>query len=138
MSNVIVALLNIKGCNTNSNNNVFTRNMDKACGHLKRGIKDAYKIIIKCMYPIIRQNTTILKELKHDFIQIRCDEIDSLFNIEKHEQIEESIKEIALKYLDKLHIEQNKENQKIHKRNCENIEKLKNNIKEFYLYKERI
>lgn len=124
MSHIITALLHKQ----NSNNEVYVRNIAKAVSHLKRGKKDAYKIIIRCLYPVIEKYPNIKKEFRKEFIIIRCNEIDYLSNIEKHEEIENSIQNIAEKYLDKLAMDSNSENNK----------NFKTILKDFFLYKERI
>ena len=111
-----------------SKNKIYVRNIAKDVSHLKRVKKDAYKIIIRCLYPVIEKYPNIKKEFRKKFIIIRCNEIDYLSNIEKHEEIENSIQNIAEKYLDKLAMDSNSENNK----------NFKTILKDFFLYKERI
>lgn len=131
MTHIIVALSfnkNSVNCNDSVNYNIFERNIDKACSHFKRGTKDAYKIIIRCMYPLIKSYSNILPEFSDEFIEIRCKEIGNLSNMDKHKETEDDIKNIALKYIEKLKINKNLENK------CTFIEQLK----EHYLYKKTI
>lgn len=126
MSHIIAALLHVQ--QVGQILPVYSRNIEKAIGHLKRGRKDAYKIIIRCLYPIISQYSNVLDEFKKEFIIIRCNEIDSLSDVEKHETVENSIQNLAEKYLQKLIINNTIENQ----------EKFKGELNSFFLYKLKV
>lgn len=104
----------------------ISRNTDKAVSHLKRGMKDSYKIMIRCMYPMIKRNKELLHSFRAEFINIRCDEILNLSDMNRHNETENSIKTIALSFMDKL---------KIHK-NSETGNEFCEYIRDFYLYSE--
>ncbi len=90
MSHIITALLH----KHNSNNEVYVRNIAKAVSHLKRGKKDAYKIIIRCLYPVIEKYPNIKKEFRKEFIIIRCNEMDS--NSENNKNFKTILKDFFL------------------------------------------